>query len=48
MATIIDGKAIAQSIRDGIATEVKSLSSNHNLVRSLYLFFSPMALLNKS
>ncbi|XP_078168132.1 amino acid dehydrogenase family protein [Carex rostrata] len=35
MATIIDGKAIAQSIRDGIATEVKSLSSSHNLVPGL-------------
>lgn len=39
MATIIDGKAIAQSIRDDIATEVKSLSSSHNLV--LFLSLSP-------
>ncbi|KAJ4797071.1 Bifunctional protein FolD [Rhynchospora pubera] len=35
MATIIDGKAIAQSIRDGLATEVKSLLSDHNLVPGL-------------
>ncbi|KAJ1687712.1 hypothetical protein LUZ63_019102 [Rhynchospora breviuscula] len=35
MATIIDGKAIAQSIRDGLATEVRSLLSDHNLVPGL-------------
>ncbi|KAJ3702061.1 hypothetical protein LUZ61_005766 [Rhynchospora tenuis] len=35
MATIIDGKAIAQLIRNGLATEVKSLLSDHNLVPGL-------------
>ncbi|KAG1365216.1 bifunctional protein FolD 2 [Cocos nucifera] len=35
MATIIDGKAIAQTIRNEIASEVRSLSQNYNKVPGL-------------